>query len=91
MEQVQQVPHQDNDREQERQDRKKGNSGDGSGGDYHPFIEGLLRTLPPADSDWPMDARRKWLQAASHIFEVIYKDSESKGSLRIEVQKDSVR
>jgi hypothetical protein len=64
-------------------------NGGGDGGDYHPFIAGLLKTLPPADSDWPMDSRRKWLQAASHIFELIYKDSESKGSLRIEVQKDS--
>lgn len=75
------------------QKRKKpsGDSGDGNGSDYHPFIAGLLKTLPPADSDWPMDARRKWLQAASTIFEVIYKDSESKGSLRIEVQKDSGR
>jgi hypothetical protein len=58
-------------------------------GGYHPFIAGLLKTLPAADSDWPMDARRKWLQAASAIFELIYKDSDSQGSLRIEVQKDS--
>jgi len=81
------------DEEPEAQRRKKNGSGggDGSDGDYHPFIAGLLKTLPPADSDWPMDARRKWLQAASTIFEVIYKDSESKGSLRIEVQKDSGR
>jgi len=63
----------------------------GGGGEYHPFIMGLLKTLPTADSDWPMDSRRKWLQAASHIFEVIYKDSDSKGSLRIEVQKDSAK
>jgi len=77
----------------DRSERKK-NSGGGGGGDdteYHPFIAGLLKTLPPADSDWPMDGRRKWLQAASTIFEVIYKDSDSKGSLRIEVQKDSAR
>lgn len=80
------------DRDQDRSDRKKVNGGDNGGpGDYHPFINGLLKTLPPADSDWPMDARRKWLQAASTIFEVIYKDSESKGSLRIEIQKDSAR
>jgi hypothetical protein len=80
------------DREQEKPDRGKGNGGDDGGmGGYHPFIAGLLKTLPPADSDWPMDARRKWLQAASTIFEVIYKDSDSKGSLRIEVQKDSAK
>jgi hypothetical protein len=73
-------------------DRNNGSGGGGNGGDrYHPFIAGLLKTLPEADSDWPMDARRKWLQAASHIFELIYKDSESKGSLRIEVQKESAR
>jgi hypothetical protein len=80
----------DTDNEPEAPRRKKNGDG-GDGGDYHPFIAGLLKTLPPADSDWPMDARRKWLQAASTIFEVIYKDSESKGSLRIEVQKDSGR
>ena len=50
---------------------------------------GASKDSPSADSDWPMDGRRKWLQAASHIFELIYKDSESKGSLRIEVQKES--
>ena len=37
---------------------------DGSGNDYHPFIAGLLQTLPPAEADWPMDARRRWLLAA---------------------------
>jgi hypothetical protein len=83
---------QDEDAPPEKTNRKKnGSGGDGGAGDYHPFIAGLLKTLPEADSDWPMDARRKWLQAASHIFEVIYKDSESKGSLRIEVQKDSAK
>ena len=69
--------------------RGNGNGGDGGDGSQHPFITGLIKTLPPADTDWPMDGRRKWLQAASHIFELIYKDSDSKGSLRIEVQKDS--
>lgn len=75
------------DRDHDRQDRKK-NGNDGDGGGYHPFIAGLLKTLPPADSEWSMDARRKWLQAASTIFELIYKDSDSKGSLKIEFQKD---
>ncbi len=78
-------------REPERERRKGGSGGDGGEGDYHPFIAGLLKTLPPAESEWSMDARRKWLQAASTIFEVIYKDSDSKGSLRIEVQKDSAK
>jgi hypothetical protein len=69
-----------------------GGAGNGNGGGaQHPFIQGLIKTLPKTDSDWPMDGRRKWLQAASHIFELIYKDSDSKGSLRIEIQRDSAK
>jgi hypothetical protein len=79
------------DEKTEKPRRDGGNDGDGGSGNYHPFIAGLLKTLPPAESDWPMDSRRKWLLAASHIFEVIYKDDDSKGSLRIEVQKESSR
>ena len=75
-------------REPEKQERKKGNGG-GDGSDYHPFIAGLLKTLPAADSEWPMEARGKWLTAASTIFELIYKDSDSKGSLRIEIKRET--
>jgi hypothetical protein len=41
---------------------------------YHPFIEGLLKTLPPAETQWPIDARKKWLMAAENIFALIYTD-----------------
>ena len=69
----------------------KGNGG-GSGGPYHPFIEGLIKTLPKPETEWPIEARRKWLQAASNIFDLIYEDSDAnKGSLKIEVQKDSAK
>jgi hypothetical protein len=68
-----------------------GGRGGGGGGDQHPFIQGLIKTLPPPESDWPMDGRRKWLQAASQIFELIYKDSDSKGSLRVEIQRDPAK
>jgi hypothetical protein len=39
----------------------------------HPFIEGLLKTLPEPESDWPAAARVKWLQTAANIFDLIYK------------------
>jgi hypothetical protein len=40
----------------------------------HPFIVGLLKTLPAADTSWPAEGRKKWLQAAENIFGLIYKD-----------------
>jgi hypothetical protein len=39
----------------------------------HPFIQGLLQTLPEPESDWPSAARVKWLQTAANIFDLIYK------------------
>ena len=39
----------------------------------HPFIRGLLDTLPTPDSDWPVHDRTKWLQTAAQIFGLIYK------------------
>jgi len=50
-----------------------GAGGDGPGGpSLHPFIDGLLRTLPPPETNWPITGRVKWLQAASHLFDLIY-------------------
>ncbi len=40
---------------------------------YHPFIEGLLETLPRPNEVWRMEGREKWLSAASNIFDLIYK------------------
>jgi hypothetical protein len=55
----------------------------------HPLIEGLIRELPDPQSEWTVEARKNWLLAASTIFNVIYKDSDdSRGSLRIEVEKE---
>ena len=39
----------------------------------HPFIEGLLQTLPPPHTDWAATDRAKWLQTAANIFDLIYK------------------
>jgi hypothetical protein len=51
----------------------------------HPFIEGLLKTLPPVGEDWKIQARIKWLQTASNIFSLIYEGDD--GSAIIEISK----
>jgi len=65
---------------------KNGSSGDGGDGKKrHPFIEGLLETLPPAalgveKTEWSLQGRQDWLQTAAGIFNLIYKTSnEDKG------------
>lgn len=61
----------------EESDKKLGGGQGNGGGDKprHPFIEGLLKTLPDPDSEeeWPLDKRVKWLQTAANIFDLIYK------------------
>jgi hypothetical protein len=70
--------------------RKRG--GNGGGKSRHPLIEGLIKTLPEAETQWDLQGRRKWLLAASNIFDLIYTDSdESKGTLKIEVEKNSAK
>ncbi len=39
----------------------------------HPFVQGLLDTLPATGSEWDGPARVKWLQTAANIFDLIYK------------------
>ncbi|HKV05261.1 MAG TPA: hypothetical protein VJO53_09170 [Candidatus Acidoferrales bacterium] len=50
------------------------------GSAYHPFIQGLLQSLPEANTPWSTDARKKWLQAAENIFGLIYSDLEAEKS-----------
>src|SRR5208283_3489681 len=40
-------------------DKKKKRAKDEDGEPLHPFIEGLLKKLPPADSEWPNEKRAK--------------------------------
>jgi hypothetical protein len=40
---------------------------------FHPFIQGLLQTLPEPETEWPAPARVKWLQTAANIFDLICK------------------
>lgn len=42
---------------------------------FHPFIQGLLDTLPEPETNWAVEGRAKWLQAAANIFDLIYKGS----------------
>jgi hypothetical protein len=45
----------------------------GESREYDPLIEGLLQRLPTG-GEWKGDARRKWLQAAANIFDMMYTD-----------------
>jgi hypothetical protein len=74
--------------EEEKPDLKGKNGDGGDGGDgkkRHPFIEGLLETLPSASvgadkTEWNLQGRQDWLQTAAGIFNLIYKASaEDKG------------
>lgn len=44
----------------------------GGGGGFHPFIQGLLDSLPENDAEWLVRDRAKWLQTAANIFDLIY-------------------
>jgi hypothetical protein len=70
----------------EESDKSLGGGGRGGGGvekPRHPFIEGLLRTLPDPETEkaWPLDKRIKWLQTAANIFDLIY---EGEGGIKVE-------
>jgi hypothetical protein len=41
----------------------------------HPFIQGLLDTLPAPQTNWTIEGRATWLQAAAKIFDLIYQGS----------------
>jgi len=72
--------------------QRKTRDSSGGGEEYHPFIQGLLRKLPPAETDWPMEGRAKWLEAAIKIFDLMYTDSEdSRRSIEIGLKKDSAK
>lgn len=73
-------------------EKKKGKDAD-EDEELHPFIKGLLKKLPPPDSEWPNDKRAKWLQAAVNIFDLMYTESEddSKRTITIGFQKDSAK
>jgi hypothetical protein len=58
----------------------------------HPLIEGLLQELPEPQTEWTTEDRKRWLEMASTIFNVIYKDSDdSRGSLKVVVERGSAK
>jgi hypothetical protein len=55
------------------------NSGGGSkdgggpgGGGRHPFVDGLLKTLPATGTVWSVEGRAAWLEAAASVFKLLY-------------------
>lgn len=50
-----------------------GGYGGGSSGGYHPFVEGLLQTMPEPGTVWTIEGRAAWLEAAATAFKLIYK------------------
>jgi hypothetical protein len=66
-----------------------GNDGDKDKKKRHPFIEGLLDTLPPTGTDkaeWSIQGRHDWLQTAAGIFNLIYKTTaEDKGNVTVSI------
>lgn len=66
-------------------------TGGGNGGGLPPFVQGLINSLPAPDSDWPLEARRKWLQSAIGIFDVMYGREDSPDTLTVKVEKSSAR
>ena len=68
-----------------------GNGGGGTGGTYHPFIEGLLKTLPKTGTKWALRDRAKWLKLAGNAFDLIYEaDDEGTISIRIIAATDDL-
>lgn len=58
----------------------------------HPLIEGLLKELPEPKTEWSTEERKKWLEMASTIFNMIYKDSDdSRGCLKVVVERNSAK
>jgi len=67
---------------------KNGGGDDGDGGKRHKLIDGLIQKLPEAETDWALEARKKWLQAAINIFDLIYIAPDDGRSIKVEIQKE---
>ncbi|MCA4920410.1 MAG: hypothetical protein ING82_13370 [Roseomonas sp.] len=62
------------------------NEGVRSDENLHPFIQGLLKTLPATGSQWPIKDRAKWLKLAANAFDLIY---EGEGEIEIKAATDA--
>ncbi len=71
-------------------EKKKKTKEEDDGEELHPFIKGLLKKLPPPETEWKSEARAKWLQAAINIFDLMYTDPDERSrSLTVGFQKAS--
>ncbi len=66
-----------------------GGGGEGGDGDLHPFVKGLLATLPQPHSSWPLEGRKRWLQSALSIFDLMYEGADDQHSLTVRFDKTS--
>lgn len=57
----------------EREQTPPRRKGSGDGGGHHPFVQGLLETMPEPGTMWTIEGRASWLEAAANIFTLIYK------------------
>lgn len=64
------------------------NYGGGGGGNYHPFIEGLLKTLPAPDTVWAVEGRAAWLEAAASVFKLLYQGN---GKITVQATQEKER
>jgi hypothetical protein len=51
----------------------------------HPFVQGLLDSLPEPETNWTVEGRAKWLQAAANIFDLMYKGD---GNITVSAEKN---
>jgi hypothetical protein len=65
------------------QDNRQKNGGSGGGG-YHPLIEGLIKTLPEAETAWSTRDRVKWLKTAIGVFDLIYEGEDKDILVKVE-------
>jgi hypothetical protein len=77
--------------ETESEQKRASGTGSSDSSKRHPFIEGLLETLPPAalntpKIEWSLKDRQDWLQTAAGIFNLIYKSgSDEKGAVNVSI------
>jgi hypothetical protein len=63
---------------EKREDKNPGTGGTGAGGGgRHPFIDGLIQTLPAPNTPWSTRDRANWLNTAASIFRMIYQSEDS--------------
>lgn len=48
--------------------------------ELHPFVQGLIDALPEPGTNWAVEGRAKWLQAAANNFDLMYKGD---GSIQV--------